>query len=232
MNLSDFSGWRPTNTYLSVDLGKVQDWTALVVLNEFEWCEVQKSISHPEVVTSLAPQPTGAVKYELTGLKRLELGTPYPEQVGAVTTIYQRLKTTVGVPVHLVLDATGVGGAVADLFKSGGLNPVEIVITGGDKVNRRRGGFNVPKGELISAVQRCIGCGELRIAAELPLAPVLLEEATRMEVKQNPTTGNLSFRHRDNEHDDLVLALAQGLWLARQRRRGRLQSFPKRRLGL
>lgn len=232
MHISDFSGWKPTNTYLSIDLGKVMDYTALTVLDEFEWCEVTKSITHPEVVTSLVPQPTGKVKYELTGLKRFERGTSYPKQVAGVTSIFKGLKSTVGPPVTLVLDATGVGSAVADLFRTGGLHPVEISITGGEKASSRPWGFNVPKGELISAIQRVIGTAELKISAELPLAGVLVEEATRMEAKQSPTTGNVTFRHRDGEHDDLVLALAQAVWLARHRRRGKLRTMTKGQLGL
>ena len=232
MHISDFSGLRPSNTYLSVDVGKLQDYTAIAVFFEFEWREVFKSLTHPEVITNIVPQPTGAIKYELIGLKRLELGTPYPEQVRAVNAIHQGLKATTREPVHIVLDATGVGTAVADLFREDGMNPIEIVITAGESHSTRRNGYNVGKNELISALQRVIGCGELRISAELPLAPILLEEATRMEVKQNPTTGNLTFRHRDGEKDDLVLALAQGLWVARHRRRGKLRTVSKSALGL
>jgi GNAT superfamily N-acetyltransferase len=68
--------------------------------------------------------------------------------------------------------------------------------------------------------------------AMLLLAGVLVEEAVRMKATQSPTTGNVTYRHREGEHDGLVLALAQAVWLARHRRHGKLRSMPKGALGL
>ena len=57
-------------------------------------------------------------------------------------------------------------------------------ITSGNKVNRNdRGGFNVPKKDLVGALQLLLQSGRLQIAADLPLADVLVKELTNFHVK-------------------------------------------------
>ena len=65
----------------------------------------------------------------------------------------------------------------------------------------------MPKGELVSKLQALLHAGELRIAASLPDAPVLLRELQDFRVRFTES-GNATFNAREGAHDDLVLALA------------------------
>src|SRR5215831_16750818 len=96
---------------VGVDLGQVADYTAIAAVE----------LLPPEI--------------HLRHLERLPLGTPYPT---VVTHVRGLLATP---PLNnagtlLVIDQTGVGRAVFDLFAQGGLAPFGATLTGGDAVNR------------------------------------------------------------------------------------------------
>jgi len=83
----------------------------------------------------------------------------------------------------------------------------KLTITGGRETSRHGPGWSVPKGELVSKLQALLHAGELRIAASLPDAPVLLRELQDFRVRFSDA-GNATFNAREGAHDDLVLALA------------------------
>jgi hypothetical protein len=151
------------------------------------------------------------MRYQLKYTDRLPLETGYQDQIEHVRRLMAGLTGRCQVKPTLLLDVGGVGAAVADMFRSSGLKPVEIQFTGGDKVTHRRHGYNVPKKDLVSAIQKAIGNGELQIPAGMRYADTLIGEGSRMEVKQSPS-GNLQYSHREGEHDDLVFSLALPLW--------------------
>jgi hypothetical protein len=103
------------------------------------------------------------------------------------------------------------GGAVTDLLKKSGVSHVGVTITAG---NQERG-TNVPKRNLVSALQVAFSTGRLKIASGLDLAPVLKEELRNFRMKINLATGHDSYEAwREGEHDDLVLAAALAVWAA------------------
>jgi len=230
MNANDLSEWRHTSTFLCVDLGKLQDYTAISIINGIERFEVPRDPRN-SFVPSLRARMTGEVRFEVPYLHRLPIGTDYVAQVRFVRRLYGELTRKCKPTPTLVIDATGVGQPVADMFRGEGLNPIEIWFTGGNKPTTRAYGFNVPKADIISALQRAIGRGELKIAAGIPEAGVLVEEATRMEAKQNPS-GYVRYEHREGEHDDMVLSVGIGLWLAYWSRKNRIRTIPAGALGL
>ncbi|MGI8496718.1 MAG: hypothetical protein ACR2OG_03920 [Gemmatimonadaceae bacterium] len=124
-------------------------------------------------------------------------------------------------PPTLVVDANGVGRAVPELLRQRGLKPVAIAITGGAEVTHGDT-LRVPKRELVGSLQVALQAGRLKIAAELPLRPVLVEELRNFRVKVNPLTAHDSWNAREGQHDDIVLAVAVALWHAeREARRSR-----------
>lgn len=229
MNIDDLTEWRHTATFLCADLGKLQDYTAISIINEFERFEV------PPVsgltVTAIRHRRTGDVRYELPFLQRLPLGTDYVSQVRTIQRLHAELTRKCKPTPRLVIDATGVGQPVADMFRGQGLNPIEVWFSGGNKPTRRAHGWNVPKADIISALQRAIGRQELKIAAGIPEAPTLFEEAARMQAKQNPS-GYVRYSHREDEHDDLVLSVGIGLWVAYHWKKNKLHTMPRGALGL
>lgn len=120
--------------------------------------------------------------------------------------------------VSLVIDQTGVGPFGLDPFTERGLDPVGIVIHGGDAVSHPRADtFRVPKRDLASAVYNLLEAGRLRVAPQLKDASVLKAELGnfRIKIKAN---GHDSYEAgdgviwREGEHDDMVLSVACGLW--------------------
>jgi hypothetical protein len=53
----------------------------------------------------------------------------------------------------LIVDKTGVGVAVTDLLKARGLKFRAVTIHGGEKATRPRGAYNVPKLDLLAALE-------------------------------------------------------------------------------
>jgi hypothetical protein len=110
----------------------------------------------------------------------------------------------------LVVDATGVGRAVVDMF--GALVTARITIHGGVAVTIEGREYHVPKRDLIGAVQVLLQEQRLVIARQLPEAQTLVQELLDYEVKVSEATAHDSYNARTGAHDDLVLALSCGVW--------------------
>jgi hypothetical protein len=183
--------------YIGLDLGQMQDYTALVIIERIGGDEKEK----PE--------------YHVRKVERFKLGTPYPAIVTRIEEIMAK-KTMKG--SVLVVDATGVGRAVVDLFRNRGLHPKAITITGGDAVSRDCSSdeYRVPKRDLISNLQVLFQEGKLKIAEQIPEAQLLIQELLNFKVKINVTTGHDSYEAlREGVHDDFVLAAALACWFCK-----------------
>jgi hypothetical protein len=113
----------------------------------------------------------------------------------------------------LVIDFTGIGRPIFDMFVQAGMDPVGITITAGDRAtdDREGSGYRVAKILLVSRLQALFHAGELRIAKSLPEAPALASELQDFRANISDT-GYVGFGARVGKHDDLVLALAIGCW--------------------
>jgi hypothetical protein len=147
-------------------------------------------------------------------LERFELGTRYTEIVKSVRRLLAsepfryRMQYT-----RLLVDKTGVGHGVVDSFYEHGVRPLSVTIHGGGRVGVEPQGFRVPKRDLVSSVQVPLQNGSLKIAPELELADTLKKELLGFRVKVDPRTAHDSYEHwRENDHDDLVLAVAMACW--------------------
>src|SRR5262249_36966000 len=184
--------------FVGVDLGQSQDPTALCIL---EACE--------EV-----GDPADPARYVYDGrhLMRFPLGMSYPEMVRQIGTILTR--APLGPHTELIIDETGVGRAVGDIFNQHGLNPIKVTITFGEEEGQNGvSRFTVPKKVLISNLDALMHTGELRIAQDLREAPALETELKdfRRHVSE---AGRSTYQAREGQHDDLVLAVAIAAWRA------------------
>jgi len=173
--------------FVGLDLGKSEDYTALVVLER------------------------DGDGYQLRHAERFR-GRPYPDVVSGVVHLLSR--PPLACASTLAVDATGVGTAVVDLFRRAPLlaQLVPISIHGGNTVTEDAAGVSVPKRDLSLVLHRLLGAGRLRIARSLPLARVLAEELANFVITVSPT-GHESFAaRRAGDHDDLVLAVALAVW--------------------
>jgi hypothetical protein len=151
-------------------------------------------------------------------LQRWQLRTSYPDVVSSVVEIMQTpvLHSGPQRPMLLV-DRTGVGAPVFDLFKrTNHQSYLEgILITGGTEVSKSNGTWRVPKRNLISSLQVMLQSQRLKISGKLPEAATLIGELQNFRAK-------ISDAGRDSygagagwivgNNDDLLLALSMALW--------------------
>jgi hypothetical protein len=202
---------------LGIDLGKMADYTALV-------------IAQP----NRDPKPI----YDLRHIERVPLRTRYTDAAAHVAGIVADLRQPVrvqtstipGFPVFedrrpemtVVLDYTGVGIAVAEIFLAAGIDcPIVLVtITSGGKPTWDEVGIHVPKADLVSVVQRCLQEERLRMPADDPTSDLLARELADFQAVIG-RTGHVSYGvvadWRDGQHDDLVLATALAAWWGESR---------------
>lgn len=185
---------------LAADLGQSNDPTAICVMQH----RTVRHLHWAGAITKVSEH------FDVRHLQRLPLGLSYVDQVDRVAQLLARppLKSGCG----FLIDATGVGRAVADLFNDAGLRPTQVTITAGDKqtaVGERR--WHVPKGVLISTIDARLHTGELRFAADLHDAAAMQEELKDFQRKVS-AAGRYSYDARVGKHDDLVLAVALALW--------------------
>jgi hypothetical protein len=165
------------------------------------------------------------VNYDVVHLERLRLGSSYFEQVAHVADVLNRPPLP-QVGADLVLDETGCGRPVADLFDAKGLQPQRVVITAGYGAERhgpRR--WAVPKHELISGLDAALHTGKLKIAAALTEAGALRDELKDFR-RLVSAAGRATFSARVGRHDDLVLAVSLSVWWALERRKHRMYQGP------
>jgi Terminase RNaseH-like domain len=173
---------------IGVDLGQSFDPTAIAVVRKLR----------PKI---------GDPIFQVGHLERLRLQTPYPGVVSHVIRMLAQLPEG----TELVLDYTGVGKPVYDLFHAKGMSPYGVSITSGNAVTKDKMHYSVPKLTLISTVQALLHDGRLKIHKDLADVQVLVAELQdfRAEVTDS---GYWRFGARAGKHDDLVLALAIALW--------------------
>jgi hypothetical protein len=139
---------------LGLDLGQRQDHSALAVLERVD---------------------DGAYRrYECRHLHRVPLGTPYPRIVDDVKALLRRPPLVK--QCRLVLDETGVGTAVCDMFSEAGMPYTGITITGGVGWHRDGRHWLVSKHLLVSTVQKFLSSEALGVSKRLADAPLLREE--------------------------------------------------------
>jgi hypothetical protein len=151
--------------------------------------------------------------FDVRHLERLPLGLSYPVQVARVAALLQRPPLNACKPT-LIVDETGVGRAVADIFDTAGLRPQRVTITAGLETTQHGGNsWHVAKTVLISGLDARLHTGELKIAAALSDAGALLDELKDFQRKVSDA-GRATYAARTGAHDDLVLSIAIALWWA------------------
>jgi hypothetical protein len=206
--------------FLGLDLGQPNDYSALALV---EW--------------------TGE-DYHCRGLQRWPMRTPYPAIVSDVTKVLKQPEIKAraqGSEPLLVIDATGVGAPVVDLFRAEykqgkkwsrgiwvidldddtptppGLVRLQVVqLTNGDTVTSDDEGVkHVPKLDLVGSAQVALQTERLKIAEGLAEAQTLIREMLNFQVKVRlGAAPDNSIAWREGEHDGLVLAVALALWAA------------------
>lgn len=177
---------------VGVDLGQTADYTAITILEE---CEGDS--------------------YDVRYLERLR-NTPYPAIVKRLGHLVRRLPER----PCLAVDATGVGRPVIDMIRDANFpaDVYPITLTGGDAANKDGMECHVPKRDVASTVAVLLQTGRLRIARGLRESETLFRELLNFRVKISLSGHDSYEAWREQEHDDLVLAVGLAAWLSEKGR--------------
>lgn len=188
----------------SIDLGETTDYTAHSIL--------EQGPLRPPVERWSDPLP----EYHVTHLERYQ-HRPYPDIVRSVS---QMLRGPICAGESaLILDITGVGRPVWQMFRealgdlAGWLTIIPITITGSGKAHPDGGSLHVPKQLLANTVAAILHQDRLVFAKELLEAKTARSELGAFRVKYTEH-GNVGFSAREGKHDDVVLSVAMGLYVA------------------
>ena len=198
---------------IGLDLGQGPDYSAVCVVKRMQ--ARPEPPSHPENVRRNPPRPrVGKATYAVNYLHRYPLKTRYNEVVEDVV----RLKASkpLNGKATVVIDRTGVGKSVFDMFLAAGLRPIGVWVHGGAKERRDADGWNVPKRNLVGVMQVLSENKRLKIVPTLPHAPLLIEELKSFQAKisatGHDTYGATPDDWRTSPNDDLVLSVAFACW--------------------
>lgn len=188
---------------VGLDIGQVSDPVAACAM---------RSIEEPidEIDTSLI-QKLARPRYEIVGLKRLPLGTSYPNIVSYCRNL---MLSPALAGASLIMDRTGCGRPTYDLFVDAGLSPIGVTITSsiGEPTRDSDGsGWHVGKLHLVSRLQTEFACGNLKLPRRLPETEVFLAELRNFAVQVN-SNGYASFNAVGSGHDDLVSAASLSIF--------------------
>lgn len=205
---------------IGCDIGQKADPTAIVVI------EVQKATRGPggwilpkgERVCDgrdirFAPGKSEIV-YVARDLKRLPLGTPYPEVARKIAGLVLALQERKIWKPRLLVDATGVGLPVVDLLREAlrgrPCTLVPCTFTHGDKYTRNRTikgeTASVGKAHLVSRLQALLQTGRLKLPV-LPESEALARELMDYEIRVDTNANDQYGAFKVGTHDDLVTAL-------------------------
>ncbi|MGD0006169.1 MAG: hypothetical protein ABSE06_18300 [Anaerolineaceae bacterium] len=190
--------------YLGLDLGDMRDFAALVIIQKLRVMTENKGFPY---------SPVFDLRYHVRYAQRFELGTTYPAICEAINKLTET--NELSRQYLVILDATGVGRPVYQLLREKKILTVPVTITAGaEEVYTPEGEYHVPKRILVSNLQVLFQTGRLKFADELPELSVLIEELQKFRAKISVSGHDTYEAWRENDHDDLVLALALAAWYA------------------
>ena len=209
--LSTIPGDRRPMLTVGLDLGQSRNYTALAVL-ERNWVQATPE----QFLASAGRGYTGYFDYRITRLERLDLGTSYVDVAHHVKdyldSIWYNCHKT------LVIDATGVGSAVRDLFRSMKLNAnlVSVSIIGGQNstavpgTSRGAGGQVVvtSRSEILTKLVTSVEQSHFTIDPKLDHhRDTLFNELLHLR-----PTGKPGISTDSEGQDDLAFAVALAVW--------------------
>jgi hypothetical protein len=184
--------------YAGLDLGRTWEHTALSVVERAEPAE-----GHGDMTQ---------MRYAVRHLERFRPGTPYPDVFARVGEVFAKpplARTTI------VVDYTAVGRTVVEALRRTKVNATlrPATVTAGLTARPDdRGGWLVPRTELVGVMQVLLQSGRIKVADALPEADTLLRELETFKAEVPTKLDDDLAAWRERAHDDLVLATALAAW--------------------
>lgn len=201
---------------VGIDLGQAADYTALSIIErvpQHGWGEKRVKVTRFGATQQVKVEGEIELPPKLycRQLARIELGTKYPEIVSKTKAM---LKTEELRGAVLVVDGTGVGRAVVDMFRAARLNPVAVHITSGNAIHRTNGYWYVPKRDLVAAAQVPLQDKRLLFANKSPLNETLILEMQNFKIKITEAANDTYGAWREGDNDDLIFSVMLASWAA------------------
>ena len=206
---------------IGVELGQVSDVTAIAVVESLTlpflrteeirregWIDVRPVYQAPDGTETREHPP---VNFALRHLERFPVGSSYVEIRDRVEARARSLRGPA-----VVLDASGVGTAAVNLFRTSSLYITTVTLVAGDQSAHDGSDYRVPKKDIVSVTQVLLQTGRLKIAKALPHAKLLARELMNFRSRVTTQTIESQLDWREGANDDLVLALAIAAWQAEQ----------------
>jgi hypothetical protein len=202
---------------LSVDLGKMQDYTAYTISEILPESREEKSGATTTVKT-----------VNVRDIQRLPLNVSYHDIANHLYDVFfdKRLwlidpKTKDPILPTMLVDAGGVGEAVTDDMarRLGLLFTRYRLVRGTSETRKARRNFTVPRTRMFEQLYAAFTDDRIRINPKLKLADALLSELRNLKPEANEETGYVKVVHREGEHDDMAICLASTNWWANRPKR-------------
>ena len=191
--------------YISVSLGQANDFTALAVIRTEHYAEGHTIEPRDRIL-------------EVPVYERIPLRTPYTDIVKYVSKMYRDVKVGKASETYPILEITDCGRQVADVFTKSGLEHTAVNLVMGHDVTRgnAQGEVNVPKIDVVQALHLAFQMKRVRIDEGNPLVKTLKNKLFTYTIKRKLATLGMTTLEmvREGNDDDLVLALATGVWAA------------------
>lgn len=192
----------------ALDVGQLHDPTALAIAER------------EMIVYAGKLEPRFLVRF----LQRVPLRTPYPKMVPMVRGILHRL---IPGPYSFVIDATGVGRPIVDLFREvpaevllqvgtqppASYRPIAVTLTRGETATHERWDeWHVPKRDIVLGLQVAAQQDRVWVAPSLPEAATFAKEVQNFQWKVSKSGQDQYGAWREGQHDDLLFAVALIVW--------------------
>ena len=145
--------------------------------------------------------------YWVRRIVKLAKGMPYDQQVKDVHELFFQYQNA-----KIIIDRTGIGLAICDCIVAGGLQPVQVSLTGGDLMTKPAPGkVNLPKKDMVAAITKCIQEHRLKVVKGCENAALFKSELKSFQLKVS-ASGNNSYNAAPGSHDDTITAVGLCIW--------------------
>ena len=185
---------------LGLDPAQLRDWSALAAIDMQYKAEKTR------------------FEYSLVAMARKQ-GLPYDQIVDWVVKTLKKPEFNTHAPPEFVLDATGVGVAVNDMFRAKHIRAKAITITAGNGLSREGTIFHLGKARLIGKFLGAFDAGKVHVNPDMPIWPAVEREMLSFRAEMN-AQGRVKMEAESGENDDMLFALALCVWYGEEVLRG------------
>jgi hypothetical protein len=188
---------------LALDPAQLRDWSALAAI---DMKYVKRGMNG------------GRFEYDLVAMNRKQ-ALPYDQIVEWVIRALNNPAFNKSEPPKFVLDATGVGVAINDMFRSKGVRTIPITITPGNSLTRTGPGGNLGKARLFGKFLGALDAGKVHVNPDMPIWLAVEREMLSFRAEMS-AQGRVKMEAEPGENDDMLFALALCVWYGEEILRG------------